>query len=217
MKNNDNLIQKNKSLVLFIDDFPILNTQTFVCDVIVNKKQYRIFYHSGTDVFLANEIISYDYQGSILLRNPPDRTVSSQIQDLIKKLPRNNRLDTIAHAKQQILKFNKQENRQPKNKVGRPPNSDLTKATLWCIKSHPKHSKVKTETIRKAYPKFGSKTHSEESFITSVRKIWNGLLRKWRKQSEEFRSTNSFEIFAESELRTSRNAENKRLTRTEKD
>jgi hypothetical protein len=190
-----------------------------IFDFKVGKKNYRAFVSKKQKQVICREVVSYNYKGMILFRNPVDQKISKQIQDLIQNLPRGNRLDTLAHSKQKTEKFNKQEKlslQSKKQLVGNQPSTTLLKATLWCIKSHPKHLKYKRPTLLRAYKKFGGKTHTEESFVKMIGKKWNEFIREYNRQPVEFRRENSKEIYAKSKLKIPRNSSKQKVKENKK-
>jgi hypothetical protein len=214
---------KAKPEILAIDGLAIWHYHKFVADVEVEGKQYRVFYNPISKDIIANEIISENCDGKemVFLRNPADTEMSKWLEETFfkKNLPKNRRLDTIAHFRQKIVKFNKQEdlNRQSKKKpVGNQPKASLIRATLWCIKNHPKDSKYKRKILIRAYKRYGEKTHTEESFIKAVRSKWSNLIKEYSKQPEEFKKQNSIEIYAKSELKIPRNITKQKIKENKK-
>jgi hypothetical protein len=194
--------------VLAYKGWHIMNYHEFVSDIDVNKKRYRIFYNPIAKKFFANEFLRVS--GKIYLKNPVDKEVSKQIAKFIIEgnLPKSSLLDTLANAKQRVEKFLKQEelkNRPKKKPVGNQPKVNLIKATLWCIKNHPKNLLLKRQTLLRAYKRFGEKTQLEDSFVKSVRSKWSNLIKKYNRQPEEFKKQNSLESYAKTELKIPRN------------
>jgi hypothetical protein len=194
--------------ILIYRGLPILNYHEFVCDIDENEKRYRIFYNPIAKNFFVNEFITVS--GKIYLKNPVDKEKSEQLQRIFIKgnLPKNKRLDTIAHFKHAIEKFYKQqelESQLKKKPVGNQPKVNLIKATLWCIKNHPKNLLYKRQTLLRAYKRFGEKTQLEDSFVKYVRSKWNNLIKEYGKQAEDFKKQNSLESYAKTKLKIPRN------------
>jgi hypothetical protein len=180
----------------------------FVSDIEENGKRYRIFYNPIAMRFFVNEFVTVS--GKIYLKNPVDKERSEQLQRIFIKanVPKNNRLDTIAHFRQGIEKFYKQkelESQLKKKPVGNQPKVNLMKATLWCIKNHPKNLLHKRQTLLRAYKRFGEKTQLEDSFVKYVRSKWTNLIKEYGRQAEDFKKQNSLESYAKTKLKIPRN------------
>jgi hypothetical protein len=199
-----------KPEIITFRNLPIWSYNEFVSDIEENEKGYRIFYNPIAKKFFVNEIVSYNYKGIVLLKNPVDKERSEQLQRIFIKanLPKNKRLDTIAHFRQAIEKFYNQkelESQLKKRSVGNQPKVNLMKATLWCIKNHPKNLLHKRQTLLRAYKRFGEKTQLEDSFVTYVRSKWTNLIKEYGRQAEDFKKQNSLESYAKTKLRIPRN------------
>jgi hypothetical protein len=210
------------SIVVAGDDYKETkdNSNLDEFDMPVGKTHYRIFFNKLENKLWVREIV-YDKNGDALFVNPVHMETSKQLQKLFKEqnLPKNKRLDTIAHFKQSVEKFYKQEElslQSKKRLVGNQPSATLLRATLWCIESHPKHLKSKTPTLLRAYKKLGGKTHTEKSFVKMVRGKWNELIREYNRQPVEFRNENSREIYAKSILKIPRNSSKQKTKENEK-
>ncbi len=222
--NTDSKRRKHLSMI-YISSSEVVDTtsdmENEIFDFKVGKKNYRAFVSKKQKQVICREVVSYNYKGTILFRNPVDRELSERLGRIFLKadLPKNKRLDTIAHFKRKIEKFYKQEElslQSKKQLVGNQPSATLLSATLWCIKSHPKHLKCKRPTLLRAYKKFGGKTHTEESFVKMVRKKWNELIREYNRQPVEFRRENSKEIYAKSKLKIPRNLSKQKVKENKK-
>jgi hypothetical protein len=212
---NDLQRRNHTSLVRFPE--PEIVDEIF--DVMIGEKNYRVFVNRKLNRVTCNEIVSYDYKGMILLKNPVDRNISRQMLDLIQKLPINYRLDTLANAKQGTVKLNKLEKlalQSKKQPVGNHPSRILIRATLWCIDSHPKHLKSKTPTLKQAYKKFGGEKHTEKSFIDMVRQKWNDVIKKYSRLPEEIKKEKTLKIYAKSELKIPRNVSKQKTSNDKK-
>jgi hypothetical protein len=198
---------KAKPEILVFRGLAIWFYHEFVSDIDISGKRYRIFYNSVAKKFFANEFVKV--RGKVYLKNPVDREISEQVEKIFVEanLPKNKVLDTLAHAKQRIEKFYKQEelkSRPKKKPVGNQPKVNLVKATLWCIKNHPKNLLHKRRTLLRAYKEFGEKTQLEDSFVKSVRSKWSNLIKEYSRQPEEFKKQNSLQSYAKTELKIPR-------------
>ncbi len=185
-------------------------------DIRVGKTHYRIFVNKTLNKVWCNEIVSYNYKGILLLKNPIDKEMSERLEKVFVEgnLPKKNRLDTIAHFKQKVEKFYKREeskNQVKKSFVGNQEKIYLMRATLWCIRNQPKRLEDRKPVLLRAYRKFkkdaiGEKSNvTEESFVKMVIRKWDKLRKQYGTQSREFRSQNSLQIYAKSELKIPRN------------
>ncbi len=189
--------------------FPEPDIVDEIFDIKINGIDYRVFTNRKLNRLICNEIVSYDYKGIVLLKNPVDMKLSRLLEKVFFEAnpPKNKRLDTIAHFRKKIEKFNKQENltaQSRKQSVGRRRSLVIAKATLWCIKSHSKHILSKAEILRRACGKFKGKTHSEESFVKMLTREWNRLIRQYGKPPKQIKDEKSLYIYAKSELKISR-------------
>lgn len=207
--NADENVGPEKCAYVATSSFSELNEMNEQFDLNIGGVFYRVFINMVSNEVRCNEIVSYDYNGIVLLKNPVDKEMSEQLQKLFLEgnLPRNKRLDTIAHFKQKVEKFYNQQEftvRSKKSK-GNSVKVNLIRATLWCIKYHPKNLRYKRQTLLRAYKKFGEKTHTADSFIKTVRSKWTNLLKQYASQPEEFKKQNSVKIYAKNTLKIPRN------------
>jgi hypothetical protein len=207
----------NMSLIHFLE--PEVIDEQF--DIKLDKTYYRVSINRALRRFYCEKIISYNYKGIVLLKNPIEKELSEQLQKwfIESNPPKKNRLDTIAHFKKRVLKHYEQEElaRQPKKKpVGKEPKANLTRATLWCIRNFPKNLTSKNQTLLLAYKKFGEKnTQTENSFVRVVGKKWSDFDDEYKGQSAEFKKQNSKENYARKKFRVPRNNTKQRIKKDE--
>jgi hypothetical protein len=177
-------------------------------DIKVGNTFYRVSINLKSNKVWCNEIVSFNYKGIVLLKNPVEKQKSDQMLELFKSLnvAKNNRNDTIKNFRQKVEKFYKQEElkSQPKNQPkGNLPDPTLMEAACWCIAQNPR-PKYKRPTLLRAFKKFGKKSHTEGSFITMVRNKWSNILKAYDKMPDDFKKANSEQIYAKTELKVVR-------------
>jgi hypothetical protein len=214
---NDSKRRIHTSLIRFPE--PEIIDEIF--DVRAGEKYYRVFVNRKLNRVICNEIVSYNYKGMVLLKNPANTKAARILWQVFleQHLRRNDRLHTIENLKNKAERLNKQEDLAVKSRkqlVGNQPSANLLRATLWCVRYHPKHLECKASTLRSAYKKFGGKTHTEDSFIKMVRKKWNEFVKEYNRQSVEFKKENSQEIYAKIKLRVPRNTRKQRIKEKKK-
>jgi hypothetical protein len=203
--------------ILAYKGWHILNYHEFVSDIDVNRRRYRVFYNPIAKKVFVNELVKAGKR--IYLKNPVNKEMSELLFGTVKELPKKNRLDTIAHLKKNIEKFNKQEelsSQSEKKSVGNVPKANLIKATKWCIKTQPRYWEYKRQTLLRAYKIFGEKSHTKESFVKMVRSKWNNVMEDYNAKPEEFRKQNSRESYAKSVLTIPRNNSKQKTKKKEK-
>jgi hypothetical protein len=195
------------------------NTDRDEFDIQVGEKIYRVIIDKTLDRIWCREISEYDYTGRALFKNPVDKEKSGRLQKFIIELNllKTNRLDTMTHARKEVLKFYEQEElngQSRRNPVGKEPKASLIRATLWCIRNHPKNLIHKRPTILRAYKKFGEED-TESSFVRSVYRKWNNFEKEYRAQPAEFKKQNSKENYARKIFRVPRNYSKQRTKKNE--
>jgi hypothetical protein len=113
---------KAKPEILAVNGLAIWNYNEFFADIDMEGIPHRIFYNPMSKKFLANEIVSYDYdgKGSVLLKNPINTIVSSQITKLLDGIPQNEWLDTLKDVRNKSIKKKQQnKSKSPLKKKGR--------------------------------------------------------------------------------------------------
>jgi hypothetical protein len=223
--------QKSKSIkeesknaeILAFNGWHIINYNEFIADVDEDGVLYRIFYNPISEKFIANKIVSFNYDGKgmTLLENPANLEVSKKYEEICIKLmkednlPKKNRLDTANNLylrmKKSIEKWNKEEEAIKKT-VGNEPKPIYKKALLWCVRNHPKNLKYKRPTLVRAYIKFGKKDgHIQDSFIKTLGGKWNVLIKDYGREPKEFRDENSMEIYAKNKCKILPNERKQRV------
>jgi hypothetical protein len=204
--------------VLAFNGWHIINYNEFLGDINENGVPYRIFYNPVSEKFIANKIVSFDYdgEGMTLLENQANIEVSKKMEKffLEENIAEKDWLDTASNFLQRIKSIvdkKRKERESNKKPVGNKPKTNLIKATLWCIRNHPKHLKYKRQTLLRAYKKFGDKNQIEESFIKIVGRKWSLIIREYGKESKEFIKENSLIIYAKSKLKIPRNTEKQKI------
>lgn len=185
--NNKDEIEIKSNLSNYINTslvhIPELEIIEDIFDIRVVKKSYRFFVSKTFNKIYCNEIVSYNYKGLVVLKNPVNKEMSEKLAKILfgANLPKNEWLDTIKDLRKKALK-KKQENKPKKrNKVGRKPEVNLIRATLFCIKNHNyETAKTYKETIERASKLFKLSEQNETSFK-------NMIAGKWRKFREQHR------------------------------
>ena len=181
-------------------------------DIKIGKTYYRVFINKTLEKVWCNEIVSFDYNGIVLLKNPINRDASKQLTEffLERNLPKNERADTWNDAKRKWDKFyhDSLKRQSSKKQQGNQRKNYIPKAIWWCVKNHfPKSAPMKP-TIERAYKKFSEDPRldfdkrrcSEKSFVEIIRREWVKLITKYSNQTVEFKDHNSRLDFYKSEL-----------------
>jgi hypothetical protein len=186
----------------------------FIGDIVEEDVTYSIAYNSISEKILAYKIVSFE--GRTLLENPANVAVSKKVEEFIfgEKLPEKDLVDTAYNSylrvKKRVERIRKKRESE-KKPVGNNPKLYLKKATLWCIKNHPKNLLHQRPTLLLAYKRFEKVAREEKSdvtegsFIKLVQKKWNDLVREYDSQNIEFKTQNPRLKYYKSRLSIPRN------------
>jgi hypothetical protein len=203
---NDSKLGIHTALIRFPE--PEIIDEIF--DIRVGEKHYRVFVNRKLNRVTCNEIVSYDYKGVVLLKNPANTKVSSVLWEffLEQNLRKEDRLDTVAHFRQKVEKLNKQEDliaQSKKQPVGRKRSLVIAEAAVRCIELHSKNVLNRTEILQRACEKFKTKTHSKESFVKMLNREWNRLIKQYGREPKQIKDEKNLYIYAKNELKILRN------------
>jgi hypothetical protein len=190
----------------------------FIGDVVEEDVSYSIAYNPISEKILAYKIVSFE--GRSFLENPANTVVSKKYEELFfeENLPEKDLTDTAHNFYQKVKKRVEElrkERESEKQPVGKKPKANLTRATLWCVRNHPKNLTHKRPTILRAYKKFGEEDQTEDSFVRNVYRKWNNFEKEYRAQPAEFKKQNSKENYARKIFRVPRNNSKQKIKKNE--
>lgn len=189
-----------------------------VFDIKSGKKNYRVFVNRELNRIIFNEIVSYNYQGIVLLKNPVNRETLKECFKRIFALPKNEQKPTASRLFTNVKnQFEKERLSREieKNPTGKQPKAYLKRATLWCITEQFTNESGRA-TILRAYKKFKryipKKTpFAEQDVDTEQRSFIKVIQRMWKKLKDDYdslpaaiKNQKSFKIYAKGVLRISR-------------
>jgi hypothetical protein len=171
-----------------------------IFDIRVGEKNYRVFVNRKLNRVTCNEIVSYDYKGIVLLKNPANAKLTLELAEtLFEKAGENEWLDTIRNLRHKALNKKKEirQSRLLKSK-GRPAKENIKKASIWCMNAlDNKVYKNRLETIKEAYKEFGEKDVPLKSFARTVGTKLKNITDLYNEKPLKFRTKNTRANFAE--------------------
>jgi hypothetical protein len=188
--------------LLYFNGLAIWNYNEFLIDVDYEGKPCRIFFNPISGKFLANEIVSHNYDGKgmVLLKNPSNKVILPKILKILFDEGKENEwLDTLREARSQALKEKHKIKRKKSLKPrGRPQKENIKKAVIWCLNAlDNKVYKNRKEAIKESYNEFGEKDVPLKSFTRTVGEKINIITNSYNKKPLNFRRKNPRTVFAE--------------------
>ncbi len=193
--------------ILAYKDLAIWNYNEFLTDVVLEKIPYRIFYNPISKKILVNEIVSYDYNGIILLKNPVNKELTLKITKMLfDKGKPNEYRETINAVKRELEKvLIKNKQKKSVKKPGRKPEVNLMRATLYCIKKYDnKIVKEYRPYIERAYALYKIDGQTHETFITRVYSKWAKLRKSYSQLEKQIRNSKTLYQHAKEVLKIPR-------------
>ncbi len=176
-------------------------------DVTIDGTDYRVFVNKKLNRATCNEIVSYNYKGVVLLKNPVNKKLSLEITKMLfDKGKPNEYRETINDAKREMEKLlRKDKQKGIAKKPGRKPEVNLMRATLYCIKKYDnKVVKEYRRYIERAYALYKIEGQSQETFITRVYKKWAGLRKSYSQLEKQIRNSKTLYQHAKEVLKIPR-------------
>jgi hypothetical protein len=171
-----------------------------IFDIKINGIDYRVFVNKKLNRVTCNEIVSYNYKGVVLLKNPANTKLTLELAEkLFEEAGENEWLDTIRNLRHKALNKKKEirQSRLLKSK-GRPAKENIKKASIWCITAlDNKVYKNRLETIKEAYKEFGEKDVPLKSFARTVGMKIKNITDLYDAKPLKFKTKNTRANFAE--------------------
>jgi hypothetical protein len=178
-----------------------------IFDVMINGTDYRVFVNRKLNRAICNEIVSYNYKGKVLLRNPVNKELSLEITKMLfDKGKPNEYRETINDAKREMEKLLRKDKRKGiAKKPGRKPEANLIRATLYCIKKYDNKAKKSYKFyIGKAYEFYKSEGQTYDTFVSRIYSKWAKLRKSYSKLEKQIRNSKTLYQHAKEELKIPR-------------
>jgi hypothetical protein len=178
-----------------------------IFDIKINGTNYRVFVNKKLNRVTCNEIVSYNYKGIVLLKNPANTKLAEKIRkEIFEEAQPNERLQTMNLAAKLVKRDMR--NDKPKTtakKPGRKPEVNLIRATLFCIDRYDiKVIKEFKPYIEKAYALYKIDGQTQETFITRVYSKWAKVRKSYSKLEKQIRKSKTLYQHAKEELKIPR-------------
>jgi hypothetical protein len=176
-------------------------------DVNVEGIYYRVFVNYKQNIIGWNEIVSFNYKGMVLLKNP---AIHKELIEGLQKnfrnsnTPENLKINSLKYfVKNEINRIiDQREKSKPKRETrGREEDDYLRKSTKWVINHHNHKTESRAATIRRAFALFGSKAQSEKAFEKSIMNRWNSLTKTFNEKKMQGKITSGWKTYANNKLR----------------
>lgn len=187
-------MHRHKSIV----HFPEPEIIDLIFDIRKGRRFYRVFVSENQ--VNVNEIVSYNYKGIILLRNPINFELGAKIAEMLFDEGRENEwLDTLKNIRQKVFNKKSEIKRAKMLKPkGRPGKENLKKASIWCIDALDKKLyKNRSDAIKEAYKEFGEKDVPLKSFARTVGTKIKNITDLYSAKTLKFKAKNTRAFFAE--------------------
>jgi hypothetical protein len=184
---------------------PEIVDETF--DIKINGIDYRVFVNKKLNRVTCNEIVSYNYKGIVLLRNPVNKELSLEITKMLfDKGKPNEYRETINNVKREVeKKMRKDKQKKLAKKPGRKPEVNLIRATLYCIKKYDDKAKKSYKFyIEKAYEFYKSDGQTYDTFVSGIYSKWAKLRNSYSKLGKQIKNSKTLYQHAKEKLKTPR-------------
>jgi hypothetical protein len=195
-----------KALVYFSDIEPKQTSNWITLLQSFEKEYWKISINLDSGEVFCAQIVSIS-NGVLLLRNPTtNQSLLNVLDNVIQgsNAPDNEILNTInalLRKHKKIIEAKKAGTYKKTKPRGRQIDNYLRMATLQVIRKIKPDSKIKP-IAEEIYPQYIKKTHSKQSFVSQVRRLYRQIKADWEKGTEI--SNVSFEDFAKNRLKVSR-------------
>jgi hypothetical protein len=193
---NDSKIHKHTSMVWIAE--PEIIDEEF--DIRKGRKFYRVTLSENRKKLNCNEIVSYNYKGIVLLRNPINKELSARIAEMLFDEGKENEwLDTLRDIRQKTFNKKSEIKREKTLKPkGRPGKENIKKASIWCIDALDKKLyKNRPDAIKEAYKEFGEKDVPLKSFARTVGTKIKNITNLYNEKTLKFKAKITRAFFAE--------------------